>query len=38
MSYQFPPDVDQLVKEQMGLGQYSSEDDLLCDALKNVRT
>jgi Arc/MetJ-type ribon-helix-helix transcriptional regulator len=33
MSYQFPPDVETLVKEQMHIGAYQSEDDLLRDAL-----
>jgi|GEM_PF-647605 len=33
MSYQFPPDVAKLVQEQMALGGYSSEDDVLRVAL-----
>jgi Arc/MetJ-type ribon-helix-helix transcriptional regulator len=33
MAYQFPPDVDRLVKEQMAARGYASEDDLLRDAL-----
>jgi Arc/MetJ-type ribon-helix-helix transcriptional regulator len=33
MAYQFPPDVDQLVKERMALGVYTSEDEVLRDAL-----
>jgi len=33
MPYQFPPDVDQLVRERMASGQYSSEDTLLKEAL-----
>jgi Arc/MetJ-type ribon-helix-helix transcriptional regulator len=33
MPYQFPPDVEKLVKQQMVTGAYSSEDDLLRDAL-----
>ena len=33
MAYPFPTDVDQLVKNQMALGGYASEDDLLRDAL-----
>jgi Arc/MetJ-type ribon-helix-helix transcriptional regulator len=34
MAYQFPPDVEKLVKEQMVLGSYRSEDELLRDALR----
>lgn len=34
MPYQFPPDVEELVKLQMQNGGYGSEDDLLRDALK----
>ena len=33
MAYQFPADVDQLVRQQMTVGGYTSEDDLLRDAL-----
>lgn len=33
MTYQFPPDVEKLVKEHMIAGDYGSEDDLLRDAL-----
>jgi Arc/MetJ-type ribon-helix-helix transcriptional regulator len=33
MAYQFPPDVEKLVKQQMITGAYQSEDDLLRDAL-----
>ena len=33
MSYQFPPDVEKLVQEQMQQGQYATEDDVLRDAL-----
>jgi Arc/MetJ-type ribon-helix-helix transcriptional regulator len=34
MAYQFPPDVDQLLKERMATGGYTSEDDVLRDALR----
>lgn len=34
MSYPFPPDLRELVGEQMGSGKYRSEDDLLRDALR----
>jgi Arc/MetJ-type ribon-helix-helix transcriptional regulator len=34
MSYQFASDVQKLVEQQMSAGNYSSEDDLLRDALR----
>lgn len=34
MPYDFSPQVDQLVKQQMALGAYTSEDELLVDALQ----
>ena len=34
MAYQFPPDVEKLVKQQIVTGAYQSEDDLLRDALQ----
>ena len=34
MTYQFPPDVDQLIRDQMATGRYLSEADLLRDALR----
>jgi len=37
MSYQFPPDVEQLVQEQMAASGYRSEDDVLRDALRVFR-
>ncbi len=33
MSYPFPADVSELVQTQMALGGYTSEDDVLRDAL-----
>jgi Arc/MetJ-type ribon-helix-helix transcriptional regulator len=33
MPYQFPRDIDQLVREHMASGNYSSEDELLRVAL-----
>ena len=33
MSYQFPPDVEELVTQRMAAGSYASEDDVLRDAL-----
>ncbi len=36
MPYQFPPDLDQLVRQQMALGNYQSEDELLRDALESL--
>ncbi|MCA9214861.1 MAG: hypothetical protein KDB27_17440 [Planctomycetales bacterium] len=38
MAYQFPPNIDRLVKEQMASGEYESEDDLLADALRALAT
>jgi putative addiction module CopG family antidote len=34
MHYSFPPDVDQLVRQQLSSGKYGSEDDVLRDALR----
>jgi Arc/MetJ-type ribon-helix-helix transcriptional regulator len=34
MAYQFPPDVEKLVKERMAAGGYTSEDEVLRDALE----
>lgn len=34
MVYEFPPDLAKAVREQMAAGEYSSEDDLLRDALQ----
>lgn len=36
MAYKFPPDLEQLVKDQMVAGHYPSEDDLLRDALRTL--
>lgn len=36
MPYQFPPDVQQLVHDQLASGQYSSEDDVLRTALHSL--
>lgn len=33
MSYQFPADIETLVRQQMAAGNYRSEDDLLREAL-----
>lgn len=33
MSYQFPPDLQQLVQAHLGTGVYSSTDELLRDAI-----
>ncbi len=33
MTYQFPADVEQLIKQRMALGVYASEDEVLRDAL-----
>lgn len=37
MAYQFPPDVEKLVKEQMAGSAYDSEDEVLRDALRVLR-
>jgi Arc/MetJ-type ribon-helix-helix transcriptional regulator len=37
MAYQFPPDVEKLVNEQMSASGYSSQDDVLRDALQVLR-
>ena len=37
MTYQFPPDLAEGIRERMASGQYSSEDDLLRDALHALR-
>lgn len=36
MAYNFPPDLEQLVKDQMVAGEYPCEDDLLRDALRTL--
>ena len=37
MTYPFPPDLAEGINERMASGQYSSEDDLLRDALHALR-
>lgn len=37
MAYQFPPDLKELVNQQLATGQYGSEDDVLRDALKALK-
>ncbi len=34
MSYQFPPDVEQRIRDQIALGNYANEDEVLRDALE----
>ena len=36
MSYQFPPKLDELVKRQMAVGNFDSEDELLMVALRTL--
>jgi Arc/MetJ-type ribon-helix-helix transcriptional regulator len=36
VAYQVPADVEQLIKQRMALGAYSSEDDVLRDALESL--
>ncbi|MBW3540767.1 MAG: type II toxin-antitoxin system ParD family antitoxin [Planctomycetes bacterium] len=37
MAYQFPPDVEERVQEQMASGRYGSADDVLRDALDALK-
>lgn len=37
MAYQFPPKLDELVKQQLATGNYQSEDEVLFDALHLLR-
>jgi putative addiction module CopG family antidote len=37
MAYQFPPDLEKLVQDQMVASGYSSQDDVLRDALRVLR-
>jgi putative addiction module CopG family antidote len=34
MAYQFPPDVEQLLRDRMASGNYASEDEVLREALQ----
>jgi putative addiction module CopG family antidote len=34
MTYQIPPDVEQLIREQMAAGDYHNHDEVLRDALQ----
>ncbi|MCA9211868.1 MAG: type II toxin-antitoxin system ParD family antitoxin [Planctomycetales bacterium] len=36
MSYQFPPDLEELIRKQMATGEYGSEDDVLREALRSL--
>ena len=36
MSYPFPPKLDELVKRQMAVGNFESEDELLIVALRSL--
>lgn len=38
MSYQFSPDVERLLHEQMATGHYNSAEDVLLDALKTLKS
>ena len=35
--YQFPPDLEDEIKQRMATGQYTSEDDVLREALHALR-
>jgi putative addiction module CopG family antidote len=37
MAYQFPSDVDEQVRQQMETGGYSSQDEVLREALRALR-
>ena len=37
MSYPFPPVLDRLVREELATGVYSSEDDVLVEAMQALR-
>jgi putative addiction module CopG family antidote len=37
MGHQFPPDVENQLRERMATGQYASEDDVLRDALAALK-
>lgn len=34
MSYAFPPELDQLVRDKMATGEYASADELLLEAMR----
>jgi Arc/MetJ-type ribon-helix-helix transcriptional regulator len=36
MAHQFSPNVEQLIREKMASGRYSSEEELLLDALQSL--
>ncbi|MFO0916023.1 MAG: hypothetical protein U0795_23905 [Pirellulales bacterium] len=36
MSYQFPPELDQLVKRQLARGEFESEDAVLIAAMRSL--
>lgn len=36
MSYPFPPELDRLVKRQLALGEYESEDAVLIAAMRSL--
>ena len=37
MANQFPPDLEEQLKERMASGQYASEDDVLREALRALK-
>lgn len=37
MAYQFPPDVDEQIKQRLSSGRYKTEDDVLRDALEALK-
>ena len=36
MAYEFPPQVDELIKKQLAYGNYESRDEVLLAALKSL--
>ena len=37
MAHQFPPDVEEQLRERMATGQYDSEEDVLREALRALK-
>lgn len=37
MAYQFPPDLEEQLRERLSTGQYATEDDVLREALRALR-
>jgi putative addiction module CopG family antidote len=37
MAYQFPPDLDEQIKQQLATGRYDNVDDVIRDALEALK-